>query len=274
MTTIPPKKLVPEEGRRSASQTREFAKEQWTAFVAALQFLTIVPPLVRRLFSNAELGSSVTYFPVVGLLLGFMLAIVNVLLRRLLPIEVATVLTLSVWVLLTGALHMDGFLDSCDGLWGGRTPDERLSIMRDHRVGAYAAIGGILLILLKFAVIARLQQPAAAIVIACVTGRWLICWAIILFPYGRTQGLGRVIKDFAFRQHGVWATVIALVAVIVISPFWGLTAFGFATLVGLLIARFSLKRLPGLTGDIYGAVCELGEATVLVVWSACEKGAL
>ena len=211
------------------------------------------------------------------MLLGILLATVNAACVAcwLLPVEVATVITfVGFWVLLIGALHMDGFLDSCDGLWGGRTPDERLSIMRDHRVGSYAVIGGILLILLKYAAVGQLAHPAAAIIVACVVGRWLICGAILLFPYGRAHGLGRVIKDYARRRHGLWASAFALAAVICISPLWGIVATAVAITVGFLVVRFSMKRLPGLTGDIYGAICELGEAAVLVVWTACEKGQL
>ena len=276
MTSVPPIPIAPEPVSPNPdppkSESREPRVSPWVAFVAALQFLTITPPLVHRLFSDKELGASIAYFPVVGMLLGLLLAGVNVILGWLFPVEIATVMTLSTWIVLTGAIHMDGFLDSCDGLWGGRTSDERLSIMRDHRVGSYAVIGGILLILLKYVAIARLAHPAAAIVVACVVGRWLICWAILWFPYGRAQGLGKVMKDNARQEYGKWATAFVLVTVFCVSGFWGLTAIAVAAFVGFLVVRFSMTRLPGLTGDIYGTICELGEATVLVVWTVCEKG--
>jgi adenosylcobinamide-GDP ribazoletransferase len=242
------------------------------AFAAAWQFLTIAPPLVRRLFTEQELGASVAFFPVVGLLIGALLSIVAAALRWLLPAEVASVLLLAAWVVMTGGLHFDGFLDSCDGLFGGRTPEDRLRIMRDHRVGAFAVIGGVLLLLLKYAALGRLQQPTAALILACVLGRWLICLAILLFPYGRTAGLGRSMKDHAGPKHGVWATLIAVLAVVAIAPIWGTIAMIAAMIAGGITVRVTLKRLPGLTGDSYGAVCELGEAAVLVLWTAIERG--
>jgi adenosylcobinamide-GDP ribazoletransferase len=200
-----------------------------------------------------------------------MLAFLDAGLRWLLPVEVAAVLVLSAWVTLTGGLHLDGFLDSCDGLLGGRTPEERLRIMRDERVGAYAVAGGVLLLLLKFAALASLTQPAAALLLACVLGRWLICLAIVRLPYGRTQGLGRTMKDHAGARQLVTATLITVMVVGVVAPAWGSLTAMVALLAGAAAARFTLRRLPGLTGDSYGAICELAEVAVLVAWAACEK---
>src|SRR5438128_442116 len=102
------------------------------AFLAALQFLTLMPPVVRRPFTRDELGRAVGFFPVVGLLLGGWLAGADRLCEWLrLPPGVAAVFVLVAWVTATGALHLDGLLDSCDGLFGGGTPDDRLRIMRD-----------------------------------------------------------------------------------------------------------------------------------------------
>jgi adenosylcobinamide-GDP ribazoletransferase len=271
MSTTPPPQFR-FEFEAATHEPRAARVSPWLAFAAALQFLTISPPLVRRPFKDAELVASVAFFPLVGLLLGGLLAAFSAGLRWLLPVEVAAILVLSAWVVLTGGLHIDGFLDSCDALFGGRTPEERLKILRDERVGAFAVAGGILLLMLKVAALARLEDPGSALLVACVLGRWLICLAILLFPYGRAQGLGRTMKDHAGRRQGLPATLIAVLAIGVIAPIWGSLATIAALLVAAWAARFTLRRLPGLTGDSYGAICELGEAVVLVVWAACEKG--
>ena len=271
MSATPPPQIRIEIDATKKEQ-RVWDASRGVAFAAALQFLTISPPLVRRMFDDVEIGASVAYFPLVGLLLGGLLAALNAVLNWLLPVEVTTVFVLSAWVMLTGGLHIDGFLDSCDALFGGRTPEQRLEILRDERVGAFAVIGGILLLLLKFAALSRLENPASALVLACVLGRWLICLAILLFPYGRPQGLGRTVKDYAGRRQGWLATLIAALAVILIAPVRGFPAAVVALIVAGLAARFTMRRLPGLTGDSYGAICELSEAAVLVVWAACEKG--
>ena len=117
------------------------------AFLAAVQFLLISPAFIRRPFSAVELGAAVGFYPLVGLILGGLLVGIDWLAGWWFPPLVRSAIVLAAWVLLTGALHLDGFLDACDGLLGGFTPEKRLDIMRDERVGAYALSGGVLLLL-------------------------------------------------------------------------------------------------------------------------------
>ena len=133
--------------------------------VLALQFLTVAPSIIQRAFTPAELGWAVGFFPLVGLLLGGLLAGLDAVLGLVFPASVSTALVLAAWVLLTGALHLDGFLDACDGLLGGSSPEERLRILRDERVGAFAVAGGILLLLTKYTALAAVPGRAAALVI-------------------------------------------------------------------------------------------------------------
>ena len=159
----------------------------FVAFLAALQFLTIVPPLIRRPFTAVELGRSVGWFPLVGLLLGGVLAGTDRVLGLVFPPAVSAALLLAVWVLLTGGLHLDGFLDSCDGLFGGRTPEARLRIMRDERVGAYAVIGGVLLLLMKYACLTSLMERTTALVVSRLRalgplGEWPSPWSFFPTP--------------------------------------------------------------------------------------------
>ena len=120
------------------------------AFVAAIQFLTISPAFIRRAFSPQELGRAVGFYPLVGLILGGILAGAYYILSQRFPTPVTVSLILTLWVILTGAIHLDGFLDTYDGLFGGSTPEKRLEIMRDERIGAFALAGAVLLFLTKF----------------------------------------------------------------------------------------------------------------------------
>jgi adenosylcobinamide-GDP ribazoletransferase len=240
---------------------------------AAVQFLTVAPPLVRRPFSGEELGRSVGWFPLVGIVLGGMLAGLDWLLGLAFPSGATAALVLAAWVLSTGALHLDGFLDSCDGLFGGRTPEARLRIMRDERAGAFAVIGGILLLLLKYAALSNNPDRLAALLSAPVIGRWGMALAVVAFPYGRAEGLGRAMKDHAGWLQFALATVIAVAAAagiaIVLPGGWrALPAIPLAGAVTWVGGRWVLRRLPGLTGDVYGALCELLEALVLLAFVA------
>ena len=148
------------------------------AFLAAVQFLLISPAFIRRPFTARELGAAVGFYPLVGLILGGLLVGLDWLSGWLFPPLVRSALVLTGWVLLTGALHLDGFLDACDGLLGGFTPERRLEIMRDERVGAYALSGGILLLLIQFSALSALDGGRLAGLV-----RWRRCWVAGELPW-------------------------------------------------------------------------------------------
>jgi adenosylcobinamide-GDP ribazoletransferase len=238
------------------------------AFLAALQFLTIVPAPLARLPSARELGLAVGFFPLVGLLVGGLLAGCGFLLPQLFPRPVSAVLALAAWVALTGALHLDGFLDACDGLFGGRDPLQRLEIMRDERAGSFALAGGILLLLTKWAALQSVADLPGALLLAPVAGRWVMSLAIVRYPYGRAAGLGQAMKAGATWRQALLASLFAVPVALSSGGWAGLAGLAAAGLAGWAVARFTLARLPGLTGDLYGAVCELGEAAALLALAA------
>ncbi len=241
-----------------------------TGLLVALQFLTLFPPWMRRGPTVQELGQAVGFFPLVGGLLGGLLALVALAAVRIVPPSVAAGGVLVCWVGITGALHLDGFLDACDGLFGGRTPEERLRIMRDEAVGAYALAGGVLLLLLKFAALEGLlaaPDPRGgwrALMAAAVLGRWAMAVAVVRFPYARAQGLGRAMADAAGPRELVLAGLVALGASLGLFGGWGLALFAGTALLVEVLGRWVQGRLSGLTGDVYGALCELTELSVLL----------
>jgi adenosylcobinamide-GDP ribazoletransferase len=249
------------------SQPRE--KMAWlrplVSLAAAVQFLTIVPPLVRRPFRDDEMGGAVAWFPAVGLAIGGVLLGAHALLAMILPPPLVAALALTLWVLLTGAIHLDGFLDTCDGLFGGRTPEDRLRIMRDERVGAYAVSGGVLLVLLKFQAIVSLPSATTGLLLAPALGRLAIAVAIVAFPYAREFGLGRSMKDHAGWGALAFAGSVALAAAWCLAGPVGLFGAAAVAVLALLAGVFTCRRLPGLTGDIYGAIAEIAEVLALLV---------
>ena len=240
-------------------------------FIMALQFLTVTPDFLRRIFTPLELGQATAFFPLAGFVLGLALLGANELLIRLFLAPVTAGLVLALWVVLTGALHLDGFLDTCDGLLGGSMPESRLEIMKDERVGAFALAGGVLLLLLKFAALASLPSRSFALLVAPVSGRLGMTLAIFAYPYARREGLGRAMKD----NTGVWQVIMAGMTALVVawlSAGWlGLFSIGLAFLMVWLGASFTLRRIPGLTGDIYGALNELIELVVLLAFLAVAR---
>jgi adenosylcobinamide-GDP ribazoletransferase len=233
----------------------------------AFQFLTTFPAIIRRSFTAGEMGRSVGFFPLVGLALGGIFYGLASGLQVVFPSPVVAVFLLTAWLLLTRALHFDGFLDSCDGLFGGFTPERRMEIMRDSRVGAFGVAGGGLLLLAKYTAIVSLPQ-LSGLVLAPVFGRWVLSMAIFAFPYAREKGLGRDMKDNVRWPQVTLASMITLLAGWLLAGWLGLLAFVLAGIVLWLGAAFILRRIPGLTGDSYGALCELTELAVLLLFTA------
>ncbi len=235
-------------------------------FLAALQFLTVVPPLVRRPLTPEEMGRAVGWFAAVGVLLGAVLAGADRALGLFLPPGVTAALLLAVWVLATGVLHLDGFLDTCDGLFGGHTAEARLRIMRDERVGAFAVIGGILLLLVKFSCLTELTNRGTALIVAPAVGRWGMAMAVIAFPYARPEGLGRWMKDHAGWWQATLASMTAIATAFLAAGWLGLAVVALAAAAAAAGAAFVLRRLPGFTGDVYGALCEVLETLTLLIF--------
>jgi adenosylcobinamide-GDP ribazoletransferase len=238
------------------------------ALLVALQFLTISPAIIKRVFTPRELGRATGFFPLVGLLIGFILLAANLLLAHIFAAGIRAALVLALWILLSGGLHLDGFLDACDGLLGGYTPESRLEIMRDERVGAFALAGGILLLLVKYSALLALPVFSPGLWLAPVMGRWGMTAAIYFFPYARLQGLGKAMKDHTSRWEMLLASLLAVASGGLSNNVRGLVAFLLAAGIVWAGARFTLRRIPGLTGDIYGALNELVEAGVLLVFTA------
>ena len=234
----------------------------------ALGFLTTLPMPVRGEVTSGDLARSTALFPLAGLCLGLLLVGANGLLAQTFPPAIQAALALTLWVALTGALHLDGFLDACDGLFGGRTPEARLRILRDERVGAFAVAGGVLLLLLKYSALAASPDRMLALLLSPTLGRWGVTLAVVLYPYARSEGLGRAMKDHAGWPQAALATATALVVAWFAAEWQGLAALTLAGVTTWAVARFVLRRLPGLTRDIYGAICETVECLVLLLLAA------
>ncbi len=236
------------------------------SFLVALQFLSHLPTPAGLPVEGPALGRALGWFPVVGLLLGGLLAAADLLLGRALPRPLVDVLLLVLLALLTGGLHLDGFMDTCDGLFSLRSPEDRLAIFRDSRVGSFGVVGAAVLLLTQWAALGALPTAArpAILLVTLAVARWAMVYAIVAFPYGRPEGLGRRFKEQAGAGALVAATLVAGGAAGLLLGWAGLAALGLAAAATVLFARYCLGRLPGLTGDTYGALDELVETLLLV----------
>jgi adenosylcobinamide-GDP ribazoletransferase len=234
------------------------------AVVAAFAFLTRLP-VWRGPLRDVDLGRSVSFFPLVGLVLGLALTgLAAALSGTVAPLLVAVLLA-ALLAGLTGGLHLDGFADVFDGLAGGRGDRARtLEIMRDSRVGAQGAAALTLLLIAKVVALGQAveRRDLLALLAFPTVARWLAALLIVVFPYARPEGLGRAFSGEAGRVQAGLATGIAAVVVVVLGPPLILPALGAAAAV-LAFAFWLHRRLGGMTGDVYGAAIELGEVAML-----------
>jgi adenosylcobinamide-GDP ribazoletransferase len=238
-----------------------------TDFALAWRLLTVIPlPLAPDNASPAP-GRAAGYFPLVGLILGLLLAGAGYFFFSFFPEGLAAALLLALWAGLTGLLHLDGFMDSCDGLLPPRDPARRLEIMKDSRVGAFGVVGVILLLLLKFNALAALpaSHRLPVLVATPVLARWAMTWAMVRYPLARTEGLSVFFKSgLGWTQVGL-ASILAIAVSVLLLGWMGELLLTITWLTTALIAHLAMARLSGLTGDVYGAICEVVEVVLLIV---------
>ncbi len=230
---------------------------------AAVALLTIVP--IRR---DVDFSArALLYFPFVGALAAGVLVLALGGLRQIASPLVAAALVTALWVSLTGALHLDGASDAGDALWAATTRARRLEILRDVHLGTFGAATLVLILLLKFAALA--DASLTTLFLAPILARWAMVYAAA-FPLARSEGMAALFAKSLTRREITGATFLTLLCV---APFgWlGAGAWLGAVVVATLLARVALSRLGGLTGDIYGLICESVEVTVLFVGLALAK---
>jgi len=245
------------------------------SFFAALKFLTIIPIPWRRGASPEELGRSIGYFPVVGIIIGLILAGLNWLLGLLLPSIVVNALLIVSMVVISGALHLDGFVDTCDGIAGHKTVEDRWRVMHDSRAGAFGIVGVFLLLLIKYVSLNSVPENLlmVTLVLMPVVSRWAMVYTVFAYPYARPAGLGKIFKQEASWQRFTMATVITLAIAIGLARLANITYFYLAGLAIMLaiwvivvaMATYLKRKFAGLTGDTYGAINEVAEVCVLIL---------
>jgi adenosylcobinamide-GDP ribazoletransferase len=228
--------------------------------------LTILPVGPKGDVPEHECSGSFVWFPLVGLLIGGVLVAVYTLTAPRLQPLVTGACVLLAWIVLTGAIHLDGFGDVCDGLYGGRTPEERLRIMKDPHLGAMAVVGLSALLLVKFALLSSLPRAAMtrALLLTPCLGRYAMVLLGTTLPYARS-GPGTAA---AFVRSAHPRALVAATAIILPVSWFALGRLGVwlvvaATITGLVLRSVFRRTLGGVTGDALGAGGELTEVLML-----------
>ncbi|MBH3424765.1 adenosylcobinamide-GDP ribazoletransferase [Pseudomonas gessardii] len=235
-------------------------------FWIALQFLSSLPIRLPGMPQPQELGRSLLFYPLVGLLFGLLLWGLNTLLMGA-PLLLHAALLLTAWVLLSGGLHLDGLADSADAWLGGFGDRERtLSIMKDPRSGPIAVVTLGLVLLLKFSALVALieQHNGAVLILAPLIGRSSLLALFLTTRYVRAGGLGQALADHLPRLVGQQVLILSGLACVLIGGFSGGIAVLLAAICFVGLRQLMINRLGGTTGDTAGALLELLEVAVLI----------
>lgn len=237
-------------------------------FLIAFQFLTVFRFSENLNENEADLAASVGYYPLVGLVLGGLLAVIFALFGHIFSPGVMGILLVLALALFTHGLHLDGLADTADGLFSHRDQARKLAIMKDSSVGVFGAAALVLFLGLKTMLLAELNGPAAwrVLVLFPLWGRWAGSLTACLSQYAREEGgLGRPFINLAGLRELYLAGGAALLFSFVFLGVPGLItalAVGLAAVAGIHVWQ---RRLGGVTGDVLGAVIELGECLGLLL---------
>lgn len=254
---------------------------------AALGFLTVFPVGPGRRGDIRGLSSARAWFPAVGLLIGAVLAGIDLSLRWLhtagsaadvVPVA-SQILTGAVLVValvaMTRALHLDGFMDTCDALLGGSSPEHRRRILKDPGVGAFAVAGVVCLLLLKVVAVSALPdniRPWLLILVPCIS-RGAMLLVMEVFPYVGGEGLGAAFLKRRCQGAPIFGATLVVAAGILLAGPWSLVLLALAGLSAWLVGTLAGRLLGGATGDIYGAVNEIAEAVAFLGAALLAMGA-
>ncbi len=239
------------------------------SFFIAQTFLTRIPTPQISPMSEEEISRSILYYPLIGLCIGLFLTLIASTASDLVDASaysmVATIL-IAVWVLITGALHLDGLADTADGFVGGQGSSERtLSIMKDSVSGPIGITAIFLILLLKYsAIVAILNAELSywSLLLAPVIGRAVAIGLLTYSPIAQQQGLAFELKKTEYPE------IVALILFLVTIVVYIVTSLMVLIVISLLvyaIRHWAIVRLKGITGDILGLSIELTEAIFLIM---------
>jgi adenosylcobinamide-GDP ribazoletransferase len=232
----------------------------------ALQFLTIIPVRINKVIEQ-EISESAAYFPLVGLLLGLLLAGLNNLLAIYGFNAMATSAIIVVAsIILTGGMHLDGLCDTFDAISSGKDKEEMLAIMKDPHIGALGAISVTCALLLKIFLLAGLDttKRSLALILMAILSRWCIVAIMPLFSYARQEGKAKAYMLRVNKKTVLWATLLTALLASFVCPLKSFIVMAMAVIIAYLFAKLIFRNLGGITGDTLGAINEITELTVLL----------
>jgi adenosylcobinamide-GDP ribazoletransferase len=247
-----------------------------TSILLALQFLTVLPLAIGKV-NEKKIAVSMVFFPVIGLILGGLLAGLNTILSiwELPPLALNIILVVTLMAI-TGGIHLDGLSDMADAFMSGKKKEEMLVIMRDPHIGAMGTLGLISIILLKIGLLLGLnpELKITALILMVVLSRWSAVLLMSLFPYARSEGKAKAYIQGMTPKIALLSAGVTLTLAFAIGRFMGIAAFIIIAGTTYAFGLFCRRKIGGITGDTCGAVIELSEIFVLFIFLFNQRSLL
>jgi adenosylcobinamide-GDP ribazoletransferase len=242
-------------------------------YLIALQFLTIIPIPFDTRCQKEDMGRATAFFPLVGLTIGGLLLGLNLLIEPWFDRPLAAALLITALAVVTGALHLDGLADVCDGLAARGGRERFLAVMKDSHIGAVGAVGLVLGLLLKWQALAAVPENIMwqTLLLFPLLARFGQVQTIVFARAARQDGLGSTFSGGATAVQLAIAGTITLAAVWCLMGIQGLAIFAATLLCTWLLKLWAHRRLGGITGDVIGCINEVNEIVALLLISALSR---
>ena len=231
-------------------------------FFSALRFLTILPIPESWCGDETSFYKSPDWYPLVGLLIGLLLAILDIFLCWLLPVAVASVLLLLAMIAISGALHLDGLADSADAFFSSRGQERMLEIMKDSRSGPMGVTAIVLVLLFKLMLLISLPPVWRwqVILLMPLAGRCVLPIISSWLPYARSNGTAAFTRSqFSGLRLLIALSVLLIPSFVLLGWLAGVLITVVVCFCSWILGRYSQRKIGGFTGDTLGATCELVE---------------
>lgn len=238
--------------------------------ILGIQFLTRIPLNVEIEFNSKNISKSIFFYPLIGALLGLISYLSYFIFSKLL-LEIGALFTVVSMIILTGGLHLDGLSDTFDGFYSNRSKEEILDIMKDSRIGAFGVIILIIDIFSKYIIISNMDYNIhMALILSMANSRLVLGNRMSYGKVAKENGLGHMFNESNPKFYSNLSFLFYIIILIILNPYYIIPLL-FNIILAFIITKIAYEKIDGFTGDVYGALIELGEIISLLIFVGVFK---